>query len=174
MTHSNGEHSPLPITEWLLDAVIGFPEDQGFGDVGSVAYFATVAVPLTAVAGIGGFALDEVHHYVVEPVMATAEFVNEVIAGERGDTPLVPNLAQPQQTASPGDGGATHASAPAPPVANPPGAQFNMADDAAQREFNMEQDAAAGQHNMANDTNENSVGSDTNDPGYDPTWSDGS
>lgn len=175
------EHSFIPITEVLLDKVVNLPAHQGWSDAGALVYYSTVAVPATAVAAVGGFAADEIDHYVVTPVTAVTDaLADDDVAllggalsdamGHAGDASASTGAQQDESIYHPGsanDGGMTDG-------------RFNMEQDVAQQggQFNMEEDAAAheNQVNMSQDavraSQSSQDDSSVDDSGYtyDDSW----
>jgi hypothetical protein len=70
------DHNEVPVTSWVLDKVVHEPaENLPWG--AAVVYF-VAASPVIGAAALGGYAADEINHFVVEPATATLEKLAEI------------------------------------------------------------------------------------------------
>jgi hypothetical protein len=75
--------SYIPVTEWVLDKMITVPYEN-LETPAALAYF-VLASPAIGYGAIAGYAVDEVHHYIVTPVDATLGKLADIVGA--GDSP---------------------------------------------------------------------------------------
>jgi hypothetical protein len=92
--------SGIPITEWVLDKVITVPAEN-LPEPAAIGYF-IFAAPVIATAAVGGYAADEISHYIVHPVTEVVDAIRGAFADD--DVPLFPDNLKEALDTSPSAG----------------------------------------------------------------------
>ena len=115
--------SYIPVTEWVLDKMITVPYEN-LETPAALAYFVVASLPIGAGA-LAGYAVDEVHHYIVTPVDATLGTLADIVGAGDSLQELLEKAEHPE--ASKAEAGRE----PSSPSASDAAAAGDQGDDAA-------------------------------------------